>query len=378
MYTQQLEYLDNSFKKIDDLESRLREYFPEGSDTEWAMIIHDKDMLPTGELKSPHVHVMMYNKNKFSYKILKEVFKEEKQQYFEWFNNKLAGFMYLTHMALADQHKYQYDKRDVVSNFDYEDYVMTRHHVSDDNLRSILQTIIDGELSKKDVMDDSKLSSLYVSHKQKFDNAFNLALEKQKQDYERNGIEKSVLFVYSEDKRSGTGKSYYARQKAREIAESRNELIYETSASNDPFQNYMGEEIVILDDLRPEDFKVTDMLRLLDNNYITSVESRYSNKTVVASFIIITSIYSPEEFFRRMSGSKDEPLDQFIRRLTYAAEVKPIVERSMLKEKEITVYKSQRLDKPEEVKVTSQNALGEFETITYKHYFKLSSVKKKN
>ena len=114
------------------------------------------------------------------------------------------------------------------------------------------------------------------------------------------------------------------------------------------------------------------MLKLLDNNQITSSRSRYNNKTILADLIIITSIYTPTEFFEQMINSHDEPIDQFIRRITYAAKITPKLEKSELKEVEVSVLKSERLDKPEEVRDAYTN------TVSYKTYFRFRETQKKS
>ena len=370
MYMQYLEHLN--FDSVDELGERLNSYYPSDSGVEWGYIVHDKDIDPETEtLIRPHVHVMIYNSDKFSVKKLKEIFNETKQQYFEFMENKLAGFMYLIHAAKKDQGKYQYNELDVVANFDYVEYINKRHHDSS-RIDEVLLNVSKGDITFRDIMNDEELSMMYIKHKSNFENALSLAVERRKRMIEEEGINKTVVFVYSDEQRSGTGKTFYAKHKANEYAKRTGKQIYETSSSNDPFQNYRDEEIVILDDIRPSDFEVTDMLKLLDNNQITSSRSRYNNKTILADLIIITSIYTPMEFFERMKNSTNEPIDQFIRRITYAAKITPKLENSELKEVEVSVLKSERLDEPEEVMDVYTNA------VRYKTYFRFKDTQKKS
>lgn len=370
MYMQYLEHLN--FDSVDELEQRLEEYYPKGSNVEWAYIVHDKDVSSEdGSLIRPHVHVMLYNSDKFSVSKLKEIFKESKQQYFEYFKNKLAGFMYLVHAGKADSGKYQYDLTDVVTNFDYVGYISERHHIST-RIDEILLSVSKCDITFQDIMNDEEMSMMYINHKNKFESALKLANERRKRIIEEQGINKTVVFVYSDDKRSGTGKTFYAKHKANEYAKRTGKTVYETSSSNDPFQDYRDEEIVILDDIRPSDFEVNDMLKLLDNNQITSSRSRYSNKTILADLIIITSIYTPTEFFERMINVTNEPIDQFIRRITYAAKVVPKLEKSELKKVEVSVMRSERLDNPIEIKNPITN------TVDYTTYFRFKDTQKKS
>ncbi|WP_240388936.1 Rep family protein, partial [Brevibacterium casei] len=80
MYVQQLEHMAYEF---DELYERLDSNF-EDTNTEFAMIIHDKDLNEDGEEVKPHVHVMLYNSNKFAISELRELFNEDSNNCFEY------------------------------------------------------------------------------------------------------------------------------------------------------------------------------------------------------------------------------------------------------------------------------------------------------
>ena len=70
----------------------------------------------------------------------------------------------------------------------------------------------------------------------------------------------------------------------------------------------------------------SDWLKLLDPYNITPSSARYSNKTVAARVIVITSEKDPIEFFyytRTGGGDRSEALDQFIRRIQALVQVVP-------------------------------------------------------
>ena len=72
-------------------------------------------------------------------------------------------------------------------------------------------------------------------------------------------------------------------------------------------QDYKGEDVLILDDLRDSDFKFTDLLKILDNHTKSTVKSRYHNKAFIGDTIVITS-YKPLQdwYFDVPSESKHQ------------------------------------------------------------------------
>nr|WP_255597773.1 hypothetical protein [Lactococcus sp. NH2-7C] len=118
--------------------------------------------------------------------------------------------------------------------------------------------------------------------------------------------------------KSSLGKSYLARtiaQKVREYAEDNKfkSRIYSASSSN-PFDDYYGEDIILLDDIRPDSLRKADWLKLLDPINTSRMSARFTNKQVVPRLILITNTQLPEQFFNIF---KDEALDQYIRRINF-------------------------------------------------------------
>jgi hypothetical protein len=98
-------------------------------------------------------------------------------------------------------------------------------------------------------------------------------------DKERN-IE--VIFMSGP---TGIGKTSFAKR----YCETRHLQPCVSSSSNDPLQDYKGEPVLILDDLRDDSFKYHDFLKLLDNHTKSSSRSRFHNKAFIGDIIIITS-----------------------------------------------------------------------------------------
>ena len=90
-----------------------------------------------------------------------------------------------------------------------------------------------------------------------------------------------------------------------------------SSASNDIMQDYMGEDVFILDDFRDVDEltgtsqSLTYVLKMLDPHFAISSKSRYTNKTFTGKLMIITSTKDPLTWFE---GTRESRW-QFFRRI---------------------------------------------------------------
>ena len=90
-----------------------------------------------------------------------------------------------------------------------------------------------------------------------------------------------IIFIHGD---SGSGKSTYAELYAKMLCEKKGYRDFaRSSASNDIMQDYMGEDIFILDDYRDVDEmtgkaeSLSDTLKMLDPHYASSSKSRYTN-----------------------------------------------------------------------------------------------------
>ena len=106
--------------------------------------------------------------------------------------------------------------------------------------------------------------------------------------------------------KSSLGKSYLARtiaQKVREYAEENRfkSRIYSASSSN-PFDDYYGEDIILLDDIRPDSLRKADWLKLLDPINTSRMSARFTNKQVVPRLILITNTQLPEKAIMAQVG----------------------------------------------------------------------------
>ena len=124
-----------------------------------------------------------------------------------------------------------------------------------------------------------------------------------------------VVFITG---KGGTGKTYYAKKLL-------NSLGYDycvSSSSNDPFQDYLGQKAIILDDLRDKSFELADLLKILDNNTSSSVKSRFANRVFKGEMIVITSSVPINFWYPEFKYGKFDTLNQLYRRVTCYVEMK--------------------------------------------------------
>ncbi|MCD7728693.1 MAG: hypothetical protein LUI60_02110 [Clostridia bacterium] len=232
----------------------------------WAYILHDKDDT------APHYHIYLNFGNSGV----------DSKQVAEWFGlqesqvNKVRGratdmLLYLTHGNDSQKNKYQYSPTEVVANFDFETEIKNSKILGDFEKYSYAQQL-------------EYVHSLPVSEQsgafRNLENLWRMQCKWLSLQTDRNI---DVVFICG---KGGTGKTYYAKKLLKSLG-------YDfciSSSSNDPFQDYLGQKGIILDDLRDRVFEnFEDLLKILDNNTMSSVASRFNNKVFNGKMIVITS-----------------------------------------------------------------------------------------
>lgn len=300
-----------------------------------ALIIHYLDKNDLNELIFSHIHLYgKYSDKRTLTRIAKALgiktqyieFPKDKNRYFE--ENQLA---YLTHAQQPDKYQYPTHEVETFGTFDYSNFILinankfekqsatVKRKRTDESLDLINQQILKGKLFLEDILADDDLFLLYSNHKLQFKQVFDSYAErlafKNLKDLTTGKYKLTVMYFQG---KSSLGKSYLARtiaQKVREYAEENKfkSRIYSASSSN-PFDDYYGEDIILLDDIRPDSLRKADWLKLLDPINTSRMSARFTNKQVVPRLILITNTQLPEQFFNIF---KDEALDQYIRRINF-------------------------------------------------------------
>lgn len=248
-------------------------------------------------------------------------------------DNQLA---YLTHVKYVEKYQYRPEQVASVVGLDYlqvyeqrrPDWLKGRAHVAAQaaelEKEPLLAEAINGHLYKEQVLLTDAMYQVYSRHQREFDDAFSaygqrramIAADK----LERGVFATTIIYVHGS---AGAGKTYLAKQimagavlHAQQAGE--RWTVYRGATMN-PLDDWQGQEIIFLDDLRPGAMTANDWLLLLDPENASPARARYRNKLAVAPrVIVITATVHPVDFFffAREKGGVDEPLDQFLRRLT--------------------------------------------------------------
>ncbi|MBP1890125.1 signal recognition particle GTPase [Clostridium moniliforme] len=270
---------------------------------EYAYIIHDKDKNENGELKKPHIHLIMRFKNNQPQNI---------KYISKWFNlnpnfvSKIKSkkfedaIKYLVHLNAPE--KFQYLINEVTANFNVKRVIDNEKEQNE--LDGILDRILNGEIREynKTIEIDPKI----LTYKSRLINeAFKVRAEHIQATVKERDT--SVIFITGT---SGSGKTTLAKK----ICESKGLAYYVSSGSNDILDGYSQQPALIIDDIRPSCMGLSDLLKLLDNHTLCSIKSRYKNKIIYCDLIILTTVLDLETFYQNVFTEENEPITQLKRR----------------------------------------------------------------
>ena len=300
----------------------------------YALIRHDRDQSPDGKV-AEHFHIFFKFGYPVKFQYIKEAFQYGNIQQVRSAN---ACVQYLIHKNNPE--KAQYRKEEIISNFPQDEF--DAFFVNDkkvvklneaDELEQILQDIADCKIRRFN-MSEFVSVQMYSKYRTRIENAFRYR-DVQFMVNPRRDIQ--VIFVTGD---TGCGKTVFA-QKA---FCSGYQGVCVSSSSNDPLQDYTDQDVLILDDLRDDDFKFQDLLKILDPHTGSSVKSRFNNKIFMGKCIIITSYKKLSDWYSKVP---DEAKRQLYRRISLYVEVE---------KNEIFLYEmDEHLKKT--LKVTMKNAV---------------------
>ncbi len=297
------EYMD--CKDIDVIISRIKKLTYIKS---WAIITHDKDVLPNGELKPPHFHAVLTFSNATTIKSIADCIGVEMQYVEKIRTTTKSARLYLIHRN--DPEKYQYPPEDVRASFDYVSYV-------DDcpvrqKRENIAQRIEKGEIKQYNLYKFITIDE-YSRNYRYYQRCF---------EYRQNklrGLDRNMECIFITGA-SGTGKTTYAKI----IAAQKGYACYISSGGKNPLDDYQGQECIILDDTRSSTWNLTDFLKLTDNHTDSLVGCRYYNKSIAeCKLLIVTSVKSLDEFYENATKEDNEPKIQLLRRFKMVLEMTP-------------------------------------------------------
>ena len=273
---------------------------------EWAIITHDLDD------GSNHYHVALKAPYPVSINTISKAFNTPTNFIQIWKGNTANMWAYLAHNTKlakdekADYNHYLNDSEKFKTNIDdYSIFKYNKRIIKDDRLAKTITGILNGNIIKKELLNKENIE-FYYANMNKIDKAikvYNDALR-------YNPPQCETIYI---EGLSGTGKTTYAQNLA--MQKYPNSYLF-ASASNDPLQDYTGEKCLILDDWRPKDIELNQLLALIDPIHRQRThKSRYYNKALATNLIIITSVNSLEDTIKYYTEFNKEDPKQLRRRI---------------------------------------------------------------
>lgn len=326
MFTQQLAHLSLSKEGLIESVKQLPNL------TQFALIIHNKDVKPDNTPVASHLHlVLCFNQRVRITTIAKEL--KQKAQYFEAMtkrgkdietsrNNAMAYLIHNTIQA-RKQDKHQYAPAEVIANFDYVALINNLKQLTFYAPKQVLADFNTGKIDKLEALNrikacNSPRITQYVSSINKIEEINNQIKQKKWiKKHEKTKKPITIIWIYGQ---AGVGKTEFAKHIA--IKYSSTKKYDFTGSSKDLFQEIGTEQSLIIDEIRPKDIKFNDLLKITDPyNYRKFAPSRYHDKVIIADTIIFTSPYSPIQFFQKYKTDTQDSFKQLQRRITITIKV---------------------------------------------------------
>lgn len=268
---------------------------------EYAMMLHDQDVDENGAPVKDHFHLYLHFGNtNWKHEDVAKWFGVKVNHVERVKSNKALVLRYYTHEGQPEKHQYPVD--DIVANFDVKEFL--RQQKQSATLDDLLRRCANGEITRLNYTQYIDPVT-FAKHQCKIEAAWKFWESSQGNNGNR---EMSVMWLHGD---TAVGKGLLCKL----LAEDQNLPLYFTSTGEDPFGEYRGESLVVLDDLRPEKpFSFEALLKIIDPHNSCAVHSRYHNKYLRCTQIIVTSPISPEQYAKR-SYLKDEAAAQLYRRL---------------------------------------------------------------
>lgn len=274
----------------------------------YAIITHDKDILPNGQPKPPHFHCVLTFSNAKTIKSIADAIGVEPQYVNKINTTTKSAQLYLVHRNNPE--KYQYPPEEVQASFDF--VARVDDCPAKQKRESIAERIDSGEIKPYNIYKYVTIDE-YSRNSRYYQKCFEYRQNKLK------GLNRNMECIFITGS-SGTGKSTYAKM----IASQKGYASYISSGGKNPLDNYQGEECIILDDTRSSNWSLTDFLKLTDNHTDSLVGCRYYNKSISeCKLLIVTSVKSIDEFYENATKEDNEPKIQLLRRFIMVITMTP-------------------------------------------------------
>lgn len=272
----------------------------EGILSQWSK---DKKMKYALIEHEDHYHIVIRFSASTSFEQVKEKFPYGR---IESARNCNHCIRYLTHIDHPE--KTQYSRDDIITNnvdwvnkaFDEKRNV---YQLIDENIDTDSYYTDGLNLVKKNVISMKE----YTKYKSYIKNAIQFYyIENILPNMQTRNI--NVIMVYG---KAGLGKTSFLK----EYFSLQNCTFY-VSPNRDPIQQYCGQDVLVLDDLRDDTFKFVELIKLLEQFTGSPVGSRNTNKVFVGHTIIISTNQPLESWYMyELSNTKSEDRMTLYRRI---------------------------------------------------------------
>lgn len=270
----------------------------------YAFMLHDQDVDDNGAPEKAHYHVYCNcGQTSVDFKNVAQWFDTQENKVGKIETNMASVLRYYMHENQPDKHPYPLEN--MVANFDVRTFL--EGETQNASINALIQQCADGTITPLNYTQYID-PVLYAKYERKIQAAWKYAGDLN--SAAANGVcERTVIWLYG---REAVGKGELCKMVARD----KNKPIYFSSTGSDPFGEYRGQPIAVLDDLRPiEPFSFEELLKITDPHNRCFIKSRYRNKDLTASLLFITSPLSPVKFVERYHLNGEDG-SQLYRRLS--------------------------------------------------------------
>lgn len=300
-------------------EDKVKEFLDGWSSVkDYAYIVHDKDKKDDNVTpREPHIHLML----RFSCAVhtsailarAKRVGLSEDcitdnriQKMKSW----SGALNYLTHRDEHKPWKHVYENSEVQSNFDWELESESAHQAklltkNKAREKEIVDAIASGEIRQYNLSE-----KLTPYEETQYASAVKTAFARRTRELKLESERRmEVIFISGE---SGVGKDSFARSWCEDKG-----LSYFTTGNNDksPFDDYMGQDVIIWSDARDDVFKPAQIHTMLDNHWASTQKARFVDQVLNCQYFIITSVKPLNEWYKNFYSKEGEDIKQLYRRI---------------------------------------------------------------
>lgn len=244
------------------------------------------DHVPDDDDPNEHCHfaIRFYSPTRFS--VIKNKFPFGNIQ----LANKIKNCVrYLVHADHPEKKPYAWS--DIITNADLTRFKVQSRSQQEISLQRILERIESGEVTRYNYHLHIPID-LYAKNERVITSAFS---HKESSLTYSPHREIKVIYLYG---KSRIGKSRFAYDYAKALYPG--EEPANSSAKNDPLQDYRGQKVFIWNEFRDTHMAYSDLLSFIDPHYRSSGKSRYHNKPFLGDVIIFTSTQAIDFLYKNV------------------------------------------------------------------------------